>query len=502
MVAVAGRVGAVEVEPAGTALVFRPGRAGLERLQLDARRRSTVADLRRAPGFGRRAPSTLSAIAALDDGAIAVAAGHDIWRLRAGGSRRLTLPRDVARLVRLPGGAFGALLTSGNLLVVERDGAPRMIASGVTGGFTVTSDGRMVGTTEVEGRPALTLIGRDGTRARQEWDATGLLGGGEGVALRGLPWRGIVSAAVATDDSLLFATRESRIRAVVPADSQRPRVAITQPTFDSARSGRIGYYAGVPGRLALDVQPGARRVADPPRLARAAADRRGSAGACGDGLQRRRRRRRGRLRARPLPPRRPAGGRVRGDLLRVVVKRVRGRRRLREQRGPGRDRARRAASRRLGGDAYRPVAPGRTAPRLRLGVPARQRLRHDGRITARIVALDRRVTARVELRLEADARARAGDHHAAGGDHGSPGGRDGGTRTQAARAAPPADVNTARARRRQPAVGPARTRAAHTALPDGQRGILPFNLLLARDPEGLDRATFTGTRARTFEPET
>lgn len=188
MVAVAGRVGAVEVEPAGTALVFRPGRAGLERLQLDARRRSTVADLRRAPGFGRPAPSTLSAsaalddgaIAALDDGAIAVAAGHDIWRLRAGGSRRLTLPRDVARLVRLPGGAFGALLTSGNLLVVERDGAPRMIASGVTGGFTVTSDGRMVGTTEVEGRPALTLIGRDGTRARQEWDATGLLGGGRG----------------------------------------------------------------------------------------------------------------------------------------------------------------------------------------------------------------------------------------------------------------------------------------------------------------------------------
>lgn len=35
-------------------------------------------------------------------------------------------------------------------------------------------------------------------------------------------------------------------------------------------------------------------------------------------------------------------------------------------------------------------------------------------------------------------------------------------------------------------------------LRDGQRPILPFNLVLARDPRGLDRATFPDTRSRTF----
>ena len=248
----AGRVVALAVEPAGTALVIRQGRTRIERLQLDSRRRATVGDASRAPGVALRSIRRGAYLAALGDGSIAVSDAAKIWRLTPGGRfRRLPSRGYVAGLAPMPG---GELLVIAGARATIRSG-PRWGAvarpwdDSLSGGMAVTADGVVV-TTTASPAPALAELHASGAVSRHEWSDAATMGDGDGVGLAGLRWPTPPSMAVTTDGSLLFSTGR-RIRAIVPADSPRPRLAFTQGTYESLLHGRVDYHATGAGELRL-----------------------------------------------------------------------------------------------------------------------------------------------------------------------------------------------------------------------------------------------------------
>lgn len=256
----AGAVGSVAVEPAGTVLVARPGKTKLLRLDLRARRRTTVKDLADAPGYRRRRGLGITALAALDDGSTAAAIGSDLWRIAPRGAlRRISYNRFVVAMAALRGGAFGILTGNGDVSRVEADGTNHHLASGASDALAAGPADTLVTTTD-PASPALTSLAMDGGAERYPWDSAGVLGAAEGLPLRRLRWQGVTSMVVAVDGTLLFTTMGNRLRAVVPSGSRRARVAITQASFDSFRTGRVHYFAGAPGRLELEIRRGERTV--------------------------------------------------------------------------------------------------------------------------------------------------------------------------------------------------------------------------------------------------
>ncbi len=246
----AGPVWGLTTEPGGTPLAVGGTGATVQRLDLVARRAVTVGDL----------PATRAArwIAALDDGSIAVSDGAGLWRLAPGGSPAALPHRGLVRgLAPLTGGALAVLDDRGVITRLAPDGARRRLVTHARGALASLGDGRLVTvTTDAAGRrAALTVVGERGVAVR--YGGIPLPRSADGATLRRMRWPPTRAMVVASDGSLVFATRDDRIRALVPRDSPRPRVAIN----GLFGGGRVGYFAGAPGVLTLDVLRENRTVA-------------------------------------------------------------------------------------------------------------------------------------------------------------------------------------------------------------------------------------------------
>jgi hypothetical protein len=246
-------------EARGTVLLIRRGETTIERLRLSPRRRTVVADLAAAPGF--RDFGEAPALAALADGSIAVATLNGAWRVVPG--RPITqFPRQLAgapALLVLAGGALAAVLSDGSLATVSAGGAFRGLDVRTVGAVAATGDGRLLTTTAdplVPGRVALTVIDPLGATVRLPSAPVTGRPGGDGGTLAETPWQPPRSMAVAADGSFMLLTSGDRLRAAVPADRPRPRVALDPATRATLRHGRVGYRAGAAGRLALELRSG------------------------------------------------------------------------------------------------------------------------------------------------------------------------------------------------------------------------------------------------------
>lgn len=261
----AGSVIALATERAGTALLIREGRTVVERVHLDARRRSRVADVARARGFPRQGFSRRALLAALDDGTILASDGRRLWQRGVNGRfGQLPSTGSMTAIAPLADGAF-AVTSEGGKATRVAAGHRRPLAPGwdVEGGLAGFGAGDAVATslraTEGQG-PVLTIVRADGSVTRQPWNDDGTLGDGDGVAVGGMHWPTPISMTVAADGSLVFAAKRT-IRAVVPPDSSRARIAITQTSYRSFGDGAVNYFAGRGGIVTLRLRQGTTAVA-------------------------------------------------------------------------------------------------------------------------------------------------------------------------------------------------------------------------------------------------
>ena len=253
----AGRVLALAVDHDGAPLIVRARRTAIERLDLAARTRSEVADVARAPGFSPGGFVAGAFLAVLADRTVVVSDGERVWRFTADRRfERLTGAYPVGGMVALPDGSYvvlqGEALTS---YVPGRAGRSLAPDFEFAGGLTALPDGGLATTarTVLDGRrPTLALVRPDGAVSRFDWSDAATLGRGDGLPLARVPWPTPASMALAADGSLLYSVG-SQIRAVVPADSSRPRVAISQSTYQALSEGRVDFFAGTPGTVTLEV---------------------------------------------------------------------------------------------------------------------------------------------------------------------------------------------------------------------------------------------------------
>jgi hypothetical protein len=277
----AGNIAALGIDRDGMPLVARESHAIVERLDLDNRRRVVVADLRRVRQPRELRSFGISELAGLDDGSIIVAADAEVsccplWRVAASGAKlpvRLHLG-PVAALAPLPGGVFAVQDDAGKIVAVRPDGSSAPLADSIPG-LLAAADGGVLTSVDPAGLagPALTSVDAAGHASRYEWDDSGTLGSGDGVPLAQMRWSWqhrfsfgldsgpiFESGAVGADGSLLLAAGPD-LRAVVPADSDRLRIAFAQASYATFAQGRISYLAGVSGVLALEVRRDERTIA-------------------------------------------------------------------------------------------------------------------------------------------------------------------------------------------------------------------------------------------------
>jgi hypothetical protein len=259
----AGTVVALATEPDGGVLIVRRGRTVVERLQLESHRRTVVADLAAAPGYSRAALRWGASMIVLDDGSIVVAIRERIWRIAPGGATvRVPLRLMVDALAPLEGGSF-AVLTGSSVVRVDGDGATRpWVADAAVGTpLAATGDGGLaLATTSLQSGVALTVVDALGRATRYERAGTAL-GSGDGVPLPGLPWSVPRSMTITTDGSLAMMTQGNKLRAVIPPDSPRPRLAISQTTYEAFSQGRVHYLAGDAGWLELELRRDGKTIA-------------------------------------------------------------------------------------------------------------------------------------------------------------------------------------------------------------------------------------------------
>ena len=213
---------------------------------------------------------SFEALAGLDDQTIvAIGAERRVWRIRMDGSAQ-RLPLGVAALpaiAPLAGGTFAFVQQR-----LNSPDRPRLVAVGPQGQQTVLSDNPLVvvstgavlasgdgrvlfvrETADVE-HEELALAASDGTT-----QAVAVLPGPapardaqDGIPLTQL--RRIQPLVVAADGSLLFDGEDGRLRAVVPADSPRPRIAIAPDVMRAVAEPALPYISGTDGALDLTVQ--------------------------------------------------------------------------------------------------------------------------------------------------------------------------------------------------------------------------------------------------------
>lgn len=262
----AGPVDLLAVDAEGAPLIVRSDRPKtVERLDLARRDVVTVADLSSGPESSIR---IIAHLAGLDDGSIVVADSEHILRIDHGAIAAVPFSGHINGVAALSGGAFAVDAGLAGLIRVNPDGSSTPLVK-LKSNFELISDGSGGLLTDAGAPGALTSIDQFGHVTRYAWDDSHTLGDGDGVELAQFPW-GLtpfsptpfpLAMAVAGDGSLVFATSAGHLRALVPPDSARLRVAIDQRTYQSFARGQIQYRAGVPGALALEVRQGRRSVA-------------------------------------------------------------------------------------------------------------------------------------------------------------------------------------------------------------------------------------------------
>jgi hypothetical protein len=163
----------------------------------------------------------------------------------------------------MPANAVAVLDDDGNVVRLAADGSLRRLATGAIGLGAAMDGSLLVSTSLTPGSPdaQLAVIDPAGVTTSYPRVASATLGNGDGVGLREAAWPQVVSITGAADGSVLVATSDHRLRALVPADSPRARIAIAQGTYASFEAGRIAYWSGVPGALALELRTHGKTVA-------------------------------------------------------------------------------------------------------------------------------------------------------------------------------------------------------------------------------------------------
>src|SRR3954452_10124613 len=110
-----------------------------------------------------------------------------------------------------------------------------------------------------DGQDTVTVVrvGPDGAVTRPLTAAprpSAALGDGDGLLLDGEEFGDAL--AVASDGTLLFVDSHRALRALVPPDSARPRIVLTQGGFSALRDGRLRFWASQPGALTATVRRG------------------------------------------------------------------------------------------------------------------------------------------------------------------------------------------------------------------------------------------------------
>ena len=200
-------------------------------------------------------------MAALDDGAIVVSDGTRMYRVTRSASRRIRLRQTVNSVAPLRHGAFAAVLGSGELVRFGRDGGRRRLARHASPALAAFEGGDRV-VTVIEKAPA--VVDERGVVKRHPWGS----GSEDGHVAPETSWAEPFSMAVASDGALVMALGGGRLRALVPANSPRARLALLTPS-ELLASGRIGFAGPPNGTVRLEVLRDGSPVADAQASARA-----------------------------------------------------------------------------------------------------------------------------------------------------------------------------------------------------------------------------------------
>lgn len=254
----AGEAAGLTTEGTGTALILPPDGTAVVRLDLAARSRTVVAGLAGIPGVGRETFQFGAALAVFGDDSIAVSDFSHVWRIsrdRAIAPLPFELPVDA--LAPMSDGSVAVLARNRTLFRMRPDGTHSRLVGHVLG-IGTAPDGRLVLLTGDATRKRLAVLDALGHVTTYRSDASAVPGDGDGALLQQTRWPRVRSITVATDGSLVIATGDGRLRALVPRDSHRPRIAIDPRSYASFRTGRVDYLAGVPGAVALEVRANGR----------------------------------------------------------------------------------------------------------------------------------------------------------------------------------------------------------------------------------------------------
>ena len=266
----------------------RPGHPSVHRVERVDVITGAITKLPELPGdwSGDFGMSDIDAITVLDGGIVVAATSQGVYAITPKRARRVAQwmyggiqPGGLAPLL----GRRFAYVQSGSLRAGDLSGKKWPLAAGPTvGAITASGDGGVLATFaqqqgDADGRHlSMVRVGEDGTvtqllePADRPFDA---LGNGDGLALfqDELPLGGggfqSGGLAVASDGTLLlgddpgYGRRGHGLRAVVPPDSPRPRIALTQDAFTTFADGRIRFTA-TPGTVTVAGQVGATQVFD------------------------------------------------------------------------------------------------------------------------------------------------------------------------------------------------------------------------------------------------
>jgi hypothetical protein len=254
-------------------MVGRWGRT-VWRVNLRTRRTVRVATIR--PADGLSAGDGLTALATFADGSILVAGGVHYWQIsQAGTVHRLpqTTVTAADEMVALPGQRFAATFGPNLDTIDARTGSVQELSTAIQDPIAPSGDGAILTSAKRDGRWAIVRVATDGTITPLTYagpaDADPL-GAGDGLALGALPavpftnrpdLEGFRAGPLRSRPTAPCCSptpsgprRRDGLRALVPADSQRPRIALTQHGWDTLASGTVGYLAGVAGTVHADVR--------------------------------------------------------------------------------------------------------------------------------------------------------------------------------------------------------------------------------------------------------
>ena len=235
---------------------------------------------------GDRLDSAIRGLTVLEDGTAVLATQTAFYEIAPDGRLgRLALSPPISAqhpsMAPLQGRRF-AYSASEGLMIGDLTGGRRLLAGGISGPIAASGDGGVLAidasSVGASADPAshVVRIGPDGTVTERlaVFDRPpGVMGTGSGLALfkDHLPSRSLDTNALALagDGSLVFADpgviwgRKVRgLRALVPPDSGRPGIALTQNGFATVASGGVRYVTSVPGTVTVIARRGQNVIAE------------------------------------------------------------------------------------------------------------------------------------------------------------------------------------------------------------------------------------------------